>query len=423
MPKKEQVSVSNTSNPHGITRRTFTKGAAAGIALAASSPFNMVHAAAKPLNIALILPLSGLVAQAGISCARAAKIAKSTFAELGVNTNFEIRLIDFESNTDKARILTEKAIDDGANLIIGGFLSGATTAMAQVCEQRSVPLVVNIAAAPQITEQGYQNVFRNFATGPMIVKEGLLMMKDIFASSGTTPKKAVFMHINDTFGQSIAVGVKALVPRLDMPFEIVQTISYDPKVRDLSIEVRRAKASGADFVMPVTRINDAIMLVKEMVKQRWSPQGLISPGSPGMYEKVFYEQLGKYSEYCITNVPWYNPKSEVYQVASKYFEKEFPDQLFETNVCFTFEAILIAADAHARSQSNDPAALREALRSTNIKNHLQVGGPIQFDEKGQNTDIRSASIQNRDRKPTVVMPAEYATAKPVWPMPNWKERS
>ena len=26
--------------------------------------------------------------------------------------------------------------------------------------------------------------------------------------------------------------------------------------------------------------------------------GIISPGSPGMYEEQFYKTLGKYSEYC-----------------------------------------------------------------------------------------------------------------------------
>ena len=60
--------------------------------------------------------------------------------------------------------------------------------------------VVNIAAAPQITEQGYKFVFRNFPTAPMLINGALALHKEIFKVSGKTPKTAVFMHVNDTFG-------------------------------------------------------------------------------------------------------------------------------------------------------------------------------------------------------------------------------
>jgi branched-chain amino acid transport system substrate-binding protein len=52
-----------------------------------------------------------------------------------------------------------------------------------------------------------------------------------------------------------------------------------------------------------------------------------------------------------------------------------------------------------------------------------IGGPITFDEKGQNNNIPSAMIQNRNRTPTVVMPAENATMAPVFPKPPWQGRT
>ena len=53
-------------------------------------------------------------------------------------------------------------------MLVGAFDSGHTAAVAQVAEQRGVPLIINIAAAPQITEQGYKFVFRNFPPAPEI---------------------------------------------------------------------------------------------------------------------------------------------------------------------------------------------------------------------------------------------------------------
>jgi branched-chain amino acid transport system substrate-binding protein len=51
-----------------------------------------------------------------------------------------------------------------------------------------------------------------------------------------------------------------------------------------------------------------------------------------------------------------------------------------------------------------------------------IGGPIHFDEKGQNPEQVSAAIQNRDGKPVVTLPAEAASMKPVFPMPGWTQR-
>ena len=175
----------------------------------------------------------------------------------------------------------EKLIQDGANVVIGAFDSGQTIAALQVCEQHGVPLVINVAAAPPITEQGYKTVFRNFPTSGALVKNGLSLMKELFQASGTTPKTAVFLYANDTFGQANKAAIDAILPGLDMPFKLVESISYDPNAQDLAVEVSKAKATGADIALVTTRSKDAIMMVREMVKQRWEPMGLISPGSPG----------------------------------------------------------------------------------------------------------------------------------------------
>ena len=73
---------------------------------------------------------------------------------------------DTETNVDTARTRAERLIEEGAQVLVGAFDSGQTSAIAQVAEQRGIPFVINIAAAPQITEQGYKFVFRNFPTAP-----------------------------------------------------------------------------------------------------------------------------------------------------------------------------------------------------------------------------------------------------------------
>jgi branched-chain amino acid transport system substrate-binding protein len=64
----------------------------------------------------------------------------------------------------------------------------------------------------------------------------------------------------------------------------------------------------------------------------------------------------------------------------------------------------------------------QAIRETNLKDHVMIGGPIRIDEKGQNPGIPSACVQNRNRTPVVVLPAEVATMAPVLPQPPWQGR-
>ena len=91
------------------------------------------------------------------------------------------------------------------------------------------------------------------------------------------------------------------------------------------------------------------------------------------------------------------------------------------NAGFTFEALLIAADAFKRAKSTDPKTLADAIRQTNITDKMSLGGPIKFNEKGQVEAIGSACVQNRNLVPTVVLPANAATAKPIFPVPEHKK--
>ena len=406
-----------------MNRRDFNKAVAATGAAAALAPFGIVRAQSQTLKIGLLLPRSGTQAFIGQSCQRAADIAPPMIKQM-TGVDIEIMSGDTESNVDVARTRAERLIQEGANVLVGAFDSGQTVAIAQVAEQRGIPLVVNIAAAPQITNQGYKFVSRIFITAPEIVTQGLSLIGDLFQATHTAPRTAVFMHVNDTFGQAVAGGVKVIKPKLtQLPFDIVETIPYDPAARDLAVEVAKAKATKADFLMLVSRLNDAIILRREMIRQRWNPMGIVSPGSPGMYEEQFSKVLGKAAEYCISNVPWFNPKAELTKTIERAFLKLYPKDKYVyhgLNVGYTFEAILVAADSFRRAKSTDPATLAQAVRQTDIKNRTMLGGPIKFNEKGQVEGNREAGVQIRDGIPRVFLPAEVAEVKPVFPMPDYK---
>ena len=76
----------------------------------------------------------------------------------------------------------------------------------------------------------------------------------------------------------------------------------------------------------------------------------------------------------------------------------------------------MAADAYKRAGSTNPKALADAIRKTNLTDNVSTGPGIQFDEKGQNVQLKNSAIQNRDGKLLTVAPKTAANAKPNWPM-------
>jgi branched-chain amino acid transport system substrate-binding protein len=82
----------------------------------------------------VLLPRSGYQASIGQDCQRGVDISAGLLKDLGL-PSLQIMNADTETNVDVARSRAEKLISEGAQLLIGAFDSGQTSAIAQVAEQ------------------------------------------------------------------------------------------------------------------------------------------------------------------------------------------------------------------------------------------------------------------------------------------------
>jgi branched-chain amino acid transport system substrate-binding protein len=400
-----------------ISRRTAAQAVAAFTLTGTLSGVR----AATPTKVGVLLPTSGVYAASGQAARKGIEFGALINKERG-GPALEFVFADTESKPENGRIAAEKLIRAGCTVLIGAWDAAATISAAQAVETAKVPMVINIASAPQITEQGFTQIFRNFPPATSLVANAVMRVKELATSVPTVPKTAVVLYVNDTFGQGALAGVSSVWEKQDFGVKIVDKIGYDVRAKDLSVEVAKAKATGADLLLPITRVNDAIMIVREMVKQNYNPMAIIGPGSPGPYEVAFTEALGKYGDDYMTCVPWVNPKSPRALAIAERYQKQERGTRFELNVGFSFEAVEIVADAVTRAKSSDPQAIHAALRTTHIEDHVMYGGPIQFDAKGQNPNIGVVLLQNIKGEPTVVGPKEVAVATPVFPMRPFQGR-
>src|SRR5205807_8670581 len=116
-----------------------------------------------------------------------------------------------------------------------------------------------------------------------------------------------------------------------------------------------------------------------------------------------------------------DPKAPMSQALEAAFRPAYPNFRFVVdsfNAGFTFEALLIAAAAFKRASTAEGVPLMQAIRETNIADHVMSAPAITFDDKGQNPGIPSACVQNRNPTPTVVLPAAAAPTTPLLPHPS-----
>ncbi|PYM89517.1 MAG: hypothetical protein DME04_26130 [Candidatus Rokuibacteriota bacterium] len=412
-----------------LSRRTFLGTTAAGAVGGFPLP---LRAQPKTFKIGVVHPVTGPLAEPGQACRLGAQMAADAInAAGGIKSKgglkLELIVGDTQTKPENGRVEAERVVNQGAQMLMGSFDSGSTSAMVSVAQQKRVPCLIDIAAADPITanvaksvrdgEQKVQYVYRNFPTGSSFGRKAVQYFTEIFKEANVSPKRVVLMYCNDLFGQNQARGFQAAHKAANPTWEIVEVIPWPEPPSDLSTEVSRAKAAKPDVIAPITRPASALLLLPEIAKQRVEMLGIVGPGGPGLYEAGQLAQLKQNLEYVMTSVPWPNFKNPKTNTVAEEFRKRSSGKTFDTNSGYSYDGMFVIADILERTASlDDPDAIVDAMKKTNYAGGLmQYGGPIVFNEVGDNANAIPTMIQILSRKPVAVWPREAAVQKFVFP--------
>jgi branched-chain amino acid transport system substrate-binding protein len=415
-----------------VSRRTFLRTTVAGVAVLGFP--RPLRAQAKTFKIGVIHPITGPLAEPGQACRLGAQMAADGINAAGGikslgGTKLELLLGDTQTKPDVGRSEAERVVNQGAQMLMGSFDSGSTAAMVPVAQQRRVPFLVDIAAADPITanvakavkegQQKVQYVYRNFPTGSSFGRKAVEYFSEIFKEANVSPKRVVLMYCNDLFGQNAARGFQAGHKAIGPGWDIVETIAWPEPPQDLSTEVARAKAAKPDVIAPITRPASAQLLLPEIRKQRVEILGIVSPGSPGLYEAGQLAALKEDLEHVMSAVPWPNFKNPKTAAVAEDYKKRSGGKTFDTNSGYSYDGMFLIADFLERAKSADPDAIVDAMKKTHYTAGLmQYAGPIVFNDLGDNPNAVTTMIQILGQKPVAVWPREAALAKFVFPRPK-----
>ena len=244
-------------------RRTFLiKGGGALAAAAIASP-PIISGAAETVNIGGLYPTTGSMAQIGVGCVAAAKLAVEMVNDAGGikslgGAKLNLIISDVQSDTTVTRTETDRLITSNKLSAIHGCYASALTLIAsEVAERAKVPIITG-SSSDQLNK-GRTYTFTPFARASQFAQAQLQMSKLV----SDKPKVAVIFE-NTAFGTATSNGLKELAPGEGV--EIVMFEPYSAGFTDASPLINKVKASGANALFSVSYLNDLILIVRT-VKQ------------------------------------------------------------------------------------------------------------------------------------------------------------
>ncbi|MGZ4839725.1 MAG: ABC transporter substrate-binding protein [Terriglobales bacterium] len=370
----------------------------------------------EPIKVGVITSLTGSNTAFGQAHKAGYTIAAADInARGGIHgRKIEIIYYDDQSKPDRAVQGVARLVDEEhVPLLLGAYSSESTLAIVPVVTAKQVPIIIPTAVADNIMKANSPWVFRVCAGSGDYARSTL----DFLKNNGN-PKTVAIVYENTNFGQasykSMAEAARA------QGLELVAEEAYQAKSPTYQPLLRRVKARNPEVIYFASYLFDANALMRQAAEVQLSPAYYTSAGT-GFAAAEFPTDkgAGKYANYTFSVAQWLGTAK--WQGSQEFDEKYY--RLTGTHPAYhaaeAYAAMVVAADALARSNAASPTAIRDAIRTTYLPE--TVFGPIKFDEHGQNAHPLLVT-QVQDQRYRVVWPPDAAEAKPVVPTPAWSQR-
>jgi branched-chain amino acid transport system substrate-binding protein len=395
-----------------LNRRAMLTGTAAY--LAAPWIISAARAEPPPVNVGVIMPLSGPNAQFGNNSRNGVELAADEInkaggiAELG-GAKINLVVADATSTPTTAGTVAQRLItQQDITAVLGAFASSLTLAISEVTERRDIPLLT-MSFADQITGRGYKNIFQVVAKASVIGKAQFEYTAAIAQAAGAKIDKVAIMYEDTAYGTAQANGLRAGAKAANV--ELVMDDAYPLGITDTTPLINKLRASGAQAVFPVSYLNDSLLIIRTMRQQKVTMPAI--GGAAGYVIPDFEKGLGEFAENVLSIAPAnYDLAPELTERFRKRFGYFMVHEALEHAVCLE---VLVQAIKKAKSAKAEEvaAALRGAKFSGGWINGM-TGGAVQFDQAGLNVLSVPLMVQWRGKDIVTVWPKEIAKSTPVW---------
>ena len=389
-----------------------------GIVLLLSGLIMMPSAwGAEPIRIGVITTLTGPEAPLGSAQKNGYDLALKAINAKGGVLGRPVELVyeDDGGKTQGAISAVESLIGrHKVAAIIGAYTSQSTFAAAGIANRSGIPFLCPTGASDEITRQGFEWVYR--INAPSLVYASSMMEA---LRQTVKPKSVAIIHESTLFGSSTAKSIQDDAKKSGIEVRLVE--QYEKGAADFKPALLKIKGAQPDVVFMVSYVQDAILLMRQAHEVDLNPK-LFAGAGAGFTTPEFLEGAGRDAEYLLTNTQWAPDQPFP---GSKEFAADYQKAYGRPATYHGAEghaALLVVADALKRAGATEPAKLRDALNQTDL---MTPFGPVKFES------FDGFTHQNRHEMPVLqilngryvtVWPPSFATGKPLFPVPPWKER-
>jgi branched-chain amino acid transport system substrate-binding protein len=320
---------------------------------------------------------------------------------------YPVELVKLDDRSDKqmvTRVYERLIVDEKVDLVFAPFGSTLTAAAATVTERLGKYMMVWSAASDDLYKQG----FKNMVSGTQMPVSAMLRANmELAAKQGV--KKVALLYSDEPFPAGLAEGGKEQAAKNGM--EVVLFEKYPKGQKDFSTILQKARAAGAEALVPTSYEGDLISMTRQMKQLdiNFPYVFMVYASTPQ------FQAIGADSNYIYSHTNYHpainwkvNAGLTREQFAAAY-DQRFPKAEFppDFQTALAYGAGALTEEIVKQAGSTDAAALKKASLDLSGKQLLMPFPVVQL-------------LPGKGMVP--VWPADVATQKPVYPAPDWNKR-
>ncbi len=341
------------------------------IALAAgvSATLAVPGAALAEIKIGIAGPMTGPVAQYGDMQFAGARMAIERINEQGGVNGEQLEAVEVDDVCDpkQAVSVANRLVNEGVSFVVGHLCSSSTQPASDIYEDEGILMVTPASTSPQITERGYELVFRTIGLDSM---QGPVAANYLIAQK---PDRVAVIHDKQQYGEGIATVVRDTLEEADVNVVMFEGISAGSK--DFSSLVTKLKQADVDYVY-YGGYHPELGLILRQAQQADLDTTFMGP--EGVGNKDINTIAGDAAEGLLVTLPPSFDEQERNQELVQAFKEKGQDPSGPF-VLTSYTAVQLIAEGIEQAGSTDPFEVAEALREGTFQTPI---GTVSYDEKG-----------------------------------------
>lgn len=338
-------------------------------------------AAEKPLKVGVLSPLSGPIAAYGQDQVNAVNMAVEEINAAGglLGRKLVVQVEDDEKKPELAASLTQKLINDGVDVIIGGMSSSSTMAGGPIANRAEVIMISPWSTNPKAAEGDW--VFRACFSDEF---QGKIMANYMVKNLGCK-RPAMLLDVGDEGSKGQGTVVDKTLKELGVPLITIE--SYTSGDKDFRAQLTKIKGLNPDcLVTPNYYGEDA--LIRVQMKEL----GLDIPtiGGDGNDAPEFFTIAGEAANGFLMTTHYApdDPRPVVQEFRKKY-EAKF-GEVPRSTAALSYDAVMLYKMAVEKAGTTDKYKVREALAGLKDVTTLVTAPTFSMDPTG--TGIKALAV-------------------------------